>query len=96
MSTTFVYLVEGEPHVGTVSDYAKAAEAAHYAGLDLCGVVFTFLPNPHSPGGAYVERTTPKITQGPYSDDDYATLVVELEFVKGDPEVATVRIDGRA
>ncbi len=31
----YVYIVEGEPYVGTVTDIAAAVEEAHYGGLDV-------------------------------------------------------------
>ena len=81
----FVYLVEGEPHVGTVTDYARAMEEAHYAGLSVdTSRVWAFL-------GDGSVALKPAVTASGYDEDDYSTLTVRL----GD-ETATARIDGRA
>lgn len=88
--TTFVYLVEGEPSVGTISDYAKAVEHGHYGGLSVDNTVWTFDENGRA------QALTARFSSSPYDEDDYSYLTVELEFVKDDPETATVRIDGRA
>lgn len=38
--TRFVYLVEGELQVGTIEDYAKAVESAHYNGMSVNSTVW--------------------------------------------------------
>jgi hypothetical protein len=40
--TTYVYLVDGELNVGTLVDYAKAWERAHYADLGVSNEVRTW------------------------------------------------------
>lgn len=41
-TTTFVYIVEGEPYVGTLYSYAKALEQACYAGIAVEPVIFAW------------------------------------------------------
>ncbi len=87
--TTFVFLVEGEPYVGTVVDLAKALENAHYADLNVDRTVWTFANG--KPEACVVQ------TQGSsYNEDDYAYVTVELEWVKDNPETASFRLDGRS
>lgn len=82
--THFVYLVEGEPHVGTVKDYAEALEHAYYSGLDVDNRVWSFGPDGPNAVVASVSTT-------PYDENDYAHVTVSV----GD-DVAAFRIDGRA
>jgi hypothetical protein len=95
-TTTFVYLVEGEPYVGDINDYAKALEQAQYSGIEVHNHVWTF--DGEYAGGArgrpvsHIVRT--KTTD--YDENDYAYMTVSIEFACDDPEEATVRIDGRA
>ncbi|MEA2702137.1 MAG: hypothetical protein QOD63_82 [Actinomycetota bacterium] len=90
LMTSFVYLVEGEPHVGTVTDYAKAVEEAHYADLMVDNTVWTFVDGKPQPIAVQFPTT------GGYDENDWLHLTIEVELVKGDPEVATIRIDGRS
>lgn len=88
--TRFVYLVDGEPYVGTVADVAHAIEQGHYAGLDIGDVVWTF--DGGSPVGHDVTTRSSE-----YNADDYATVEVEIDPLDGRvPYVASYRIDGRA
>jgi hypothetical protein len=89
-TTTFVYLVEGEPYIGDIGDYAKAIEHAHYSGLAVDNTVWTF----DADGQPVATRA--KFHTSDYNKDDYAYRTIELEFACNDPEEATVRIDGRA
>lgn len=88
MTRRFVYLVEGEPYIGTLQKYADAVREAHYSGLEVDRSVWIFEDgNPVS--------TVARFSSTPYDEDDYSTLLIELEFEKDDPEVAWRRIDGR-
>ncbi len=88
-TTTFVYLVEGEPYVGDIADYANAIEQGHYSGLAVDHRVWVF--NAFGTPVAHVAKSTSN-----YDENDYVHVTVSLEFRKGDPEEATIRIDGRA
>lgn len=91
--TPLVYLVDGEPHVGSVNDYAKALEQASYADLDVDPFVYVF-----EDGTPYAHLVT--VTTSGFDSDDYATTTVEVVIQRGDSqgrsETASVRIDGRA
>lgn len=80
-----VYVVEGEPFVGTIESYAKALVHGHYAGIGVDATVWTV-------GRNGLEPTLAKVTMSDYDEDDWAYLTVELEF----SETATAKIDGRA
>jgi hypothetical protein len=85
----YVYVVEGEPYVGTVQDVAKAFEHAHYGGVDVSATVYVFEPatgRPPAPVAKSIEITTTD-----YDADDYASAIIRI----GD-ESASYRIDGRA
>lgn len=87
---TFVYVVEGEPHVGTVRDLARALDEANMAGLEVGPFVYTV-----DREGGHLEPT-PYTTAGtPYNEDDYATVTVTVPLAGG-PQTATYRVDGRA
>lgn len=83
-ATTFVYLVEGEPYVGSLADYAKALEQCHYAGLDVGTDLYWWSEETW-------KRVTPRVRTSAYNEDDYATMTIEAFG-----QSASVRIDGRA
>lgn len=89
------YLVDGEPHSGSFADYARAHEHAHYAGLDVPDVIWTWtvVLTPDAPGGATWGWTYHhvEVTAEPYDEHDRATVVLRVL----DHE-ASYRIDGRA
>jgi hypothetical protein len=89
-TTTFVYVVEGEPYAGTVSDYAKALEHGHYAGLDVSSQVWTFTTH-----GEPFPCKVLNLCTG-LNSDDYFLGQVSVDFGGGVVETATYRIDGRA
>ena len=86
--TRIVYVVEGEPFVGTVGDYAKALEQATYSDITVERTVWVFR------GGEAAVAVTPSVSVSPYNEDDYATMTVSIE-VDGSIEMASVRLDGR-
>lgn len=83
-TTTFVYIVEGEPYVGTLNDYAKALEQECYGAITVEPDVWTWVE-----GGW--QRVSPRVKVRPFDDNDYATMTVSAFG-----QTATVRIDGRA
>lgn len=89
------YLVDGEPHTGSFADYARAHEQAHYAGLDVPDVVWTWtvLLSADAPCGATWRWTyhDVEVSGEPYDDHDRAAVVLRVL----DHE-ASYRIDGRA
>jgi hypothetical protein len=87
--TRFVYLVEGEPYLGTIFELAHVLEEAHYSGIDVGPDVYVFAE------GRPVAHTYRTHSTG-YNADDYATVFVELELEHDDPEEASYRLDGRA
>jgi len=86
----FVYTVEGEPYVGTATDLGHALEQAHYAGLDVGPLVWTFGPDGLPISHEWYSRSHD------FDEDDYATVIVTVTGLP--PELATTsyRIDGRA
>jgi hypothetical protein len=89
------YLVDGEPYTGSFADYARAHQMAHYTGLDVPDVVWTWtlVLTPDAPGGAtwgWAYHQV-EVTREPYNEDDLGTVVLRT----GDHE-ASYRIDGRA
>ncbi len=89
------YLVDGEPHLGGIADYARAHEMAHYVGLDVPDVVWTWnvVLTPDAPGGATWGWTYHhvEVTAEPYDNHDRATVVLRVL-----DQQASYRIDGRA
>lgn len=85
----FVYLVEGEPYVGTVADYARAYENAYYSGLDINPDVCVFtVADPAS--GVVTAWDCIKRSVSDFDEDDYANVTFNFNG-----ETASIRLDGR-
>lgn len=82
----FVYVVEGEPFVGDISDYAKAYEHCYYSGLELQPWIWLTTNDPEE-----MYRTAPQRTSTGYDENDYAVVT----FAYGEDE-ANITLDGRA
>ena len=86
ITQSLVYLVEGEPYIGTVNDYAKAVENAHYSGIGVDNTVWTF-----DADGKPVPTRVQFSGGDKFNEDDYAYLTIRVGA-----DEATVKIDGRA
>lgn len=87
--TRLVYVVEGEPSVGTLAEYAETLEMAHYSSCDVSPHVWAFAPD-RGERGDFV-RLTPSFETTGFDASDFSTTTVRL----GDAETS-FRIDGRA
>lgn len=85
--TRFVYIVEGEPYVGTMNDYAKALEESHYSDFDISHMVWMVRPDATNKLDAYT------VTQElAYEADDYRNIDLYVAL----KHMARARIDLRA
>lgn len=90
MSTTIVYIAEGEPFTGTVQDLAQAIALETYSDISVDRMAW--VPVRTVKGYVPLPRQI-KVESTGYDSDDFATLTVTVEGVEGE---GTVRVDGRA
>lgn len=72
----FVYLVEGEPYVGTVDDVAHALELAHYSAVDVSPYAWTF-------DAGEPERHEIEVQAAPAPLGDYQHVTVRIDGAEG-------------
>lgn len=85
----FVYLIDGEPKLGTVDDYAHDLDHGALAGVEVSRLVHVLTTDER--GAMALREAQATVTMGDYDDDDYSTVTVRVA-----DDVSSYRIDGRA
>lgn len=85
----FVYLLDGEPKVGTVDDYAHDHDQAHHYGVAIGHTAYIVTSDVS--GRMALTEVPITATSSGYDLDDYATMTITVGADEG-----SYRIDGRA
>lgn len=90
----YVYLIDGEPSIGTLDDYAHAQEMGAYSGIDVSAGLWVITVPPKHITPVLVE-VRPEVTTYVTPDDHGYPDYREYRLICGDDE-ASYRIDLRA